>query len=121
MGKTEKIRENYIFRRLYRRGKSEVSPCVVLYWQKVRGRSTNRIGITATKKIGGAVSRNRARRVINESYRLLEPNLATGYDFVIVARQKACKVKMQTVSADLTRLLSKIGGIKTTAKTKDNP
>ena len=111
---TEKIKENYIFRRLYRHGKSAVSPCVVLYYKKRKGADQNRLGITATKKIGKAVERNRARRIILESYRLLEPRLAVGYDFVIVARTRATGVKMQVVQAELEGLLKGIGGIKNT-------
>ena len=113
MRKTEKIRENYIFRRLYRRGKSLVSPCIVLYYQKIKGRSLNRLGITATKKVGKAHRRNRARRVILESYRLLEERVGEGYDFVIVARSRAANVKMQAVKNELEGLLSKMGGINT--------
>ncbi|MCL2580321.1 MAG: ribonuclease P protein component [Oscillospiraceae bacterium] len=109
---TQTIRENYIFRRLYRQGKSVVSPCVVLYYKKTKGNLPNRLGITATKKIGKAVSRNRARRVIRESYRCLEPRLSSGYDFVIVARTRAAGVKMQVVKAELEGLLKSIGGIK---------
>ena len=106
------IRENYIFRRLYRRGKSIVSPSIVLYYFKAKGRSGNRLGITTTKKIGKAHRRNRARRVILESYRLLEHRVGVGYDFVIVARQRAADVKMQVVQRELENLLSKMGGIK---------
>ena len=113
MLKTEKIRENYIFRRLYRRGKSLVSPCIVLYHQKAKGRKFNRLGVTATKKIGKACRRNRARRVILESYRLLEERIGEGYDFVIVARSRAADVKMQAVKNELEGLLSKMGGINT--------
>ena len=109
--KTAKINENYVFRRLYRQGKSVVSPCIVVYYHKNKRQKNNRLGITATKKIGKAHQRNRARRVILESYRLLEPLMAVGYDFVIVARSRATTVKMQTVKDELHRLLGKIGGI----------
>ena len=111
--KTQKINENYVFRRLYRRGKSIVSPSIVVYYHKNKNRKCNRLGITATKKIGKAHRRNRARRVVAESFRLLEPRLGAGYDFVIVARAKAADVKMQVVKDELERLLSKIGGINT--------
>lgn len=63
----------------------------------------HRIGVTTSKKIGNAVKRNRARRVIKEAFRYLckenillsQPN--QGYDIVFVARSKTTKVKMQTV------------------------
>ena len=55
------IRRNSEFGRVYARGKSYVNPALVLYVLKTRGRNT-RVGLTATKKIGHAVQRNRARR-----------------------------------------------------------
>ena len=111
MQKTLKLNQNYLFQRMYRSGKSVVSSTVVLYYHKRPRQKLNRIGITTTKKIGCAVRRNRARRVILESYRLLEPMVAPGYTFVVVARSKAADVKMQTVGDDLRRLLSKIGAL----------
>ena len=75
-----------------------------------RGGKTNRLGITTTKKIGKAVARNRARRVILESYRLLEDEIPSGWDFVIVARTRAANVKMQVVKAELEGALKNLPG-----------
>ena len=100
------IRENYLFRRLYRKGKSQVSPCMAIYYH--RGGKANRLGITTTKKIGKAVARNRARRVILESYRLLEDEMPSGWDLVIVARTRAANAKMQVVKAELEEFLKKL-------------
>ena len=57
------IRRNSEYGRVYARGKSYVNPALVLYVLKTRGKKT-RVGLTATKKIGHAVQRNRARRVM---------------------------------------------------------
>ena len=108
MKHTKMICENYIFRRLYHRGKSHVSSSFVVYVIKKKGRRSNNLGITTTKKIGGAVKRNRARRVILEAYRLLEDELPCGLDIVIVARARAADVKMQVVKTELARILGKL-------------
>ena len=57
------IRRNGEFGRVYARGKSYVNQALVLYVLKTRSKRT-RVGLTATKKIGHAVQRNRARRAI---------------------------------------------------------
>ena len=57
------IRRNSEFGRVYARGKSYVNPGLVMYVLKTRSKKT-RVGLTATKKIGHAVQRNRARRVM---------------------------------------------------------
>ena len=102
------IRENHIFRRLYHKGRRLASPCMAIYYIKAKNRAGNRLGITTTKKIGGAVARNRARRVILEAYRLLEPSAPGGLDIVIVARSEAVRVKMQVVQKELDRLFNTI-------------
>lgn len=62
---------------------------------------TNRIGITASKRIGRAVQRNRAKRVIREALMMLKPQLKPGYDLVVVARSRTPYRKTQDVYADL--------------------
>ena len=79
------IRRNNEFGRVYARGKSYVNQALVLYVLKTRGKRT-RVGLTATKKIGHAVQRNRARRVMKAAIdEHLDYNIG-GYDLVFVAR-----------------------------------
>lgn len=73
-----------------------MTPVVVIYIRR-NNLGKNRIGITTSKKIGNAVKRNRARRIIKEAYRLSEPELKQGYDYVFVARGKTPHVKMMAV------------------------
>lgn len=88
------ITKNYEFRRLYRKGRSYVNSAIVIYFLKNR-KGINRIGITTSRKIGKAVMRNRARRIIREAYRSIEGQLPQGYDFIFVARTKTCLIKEQ--------------------------
>ena len=82
------LKENYLFRRIYRKGRSVVSPLLVLYWLP-NGTHRNRIGLTVSGKLGGAVQRNRLRRRLREIYRLHEGQFAPGWDMVLVARTRA--------------------------------
>ena len=75
------LKENRDFQRLYKRGKSGVSPILVTYILKNKTDNL-RYGITTGKKIGNAVKRSRARRVIRAAFRELSPSLRTGYDIV---------------------------------------
>jgi len=85
---TTSLRKNYEFRRLYNKGKSAASQCAVIYCRK-NGKDANRLGLTVSAKLGGAVQRNRIRRRLKEIYRLNEKYLAPGYDIVIVARARS--------------------------------
>lgn len=101
---------NKDFRRLYYRGKSVASPCLVSYVMKSRLKGV-RYGITTSKKIGGAVERNRSRRVIRAAFAQLEDKINGNWDIVFVARSKTSKVKMQSVLAEMTEHFKKLGVI----------
>lgn len=108
--KSSALKENRDFRRLYSRGKSRTAPCLVTYAIKSR-RGETRVGITSSKKIGGAVERNRARRVIRAAFSQLEGRLNGSWDLVFVARTRTTCVKMQQVLADMETELSELGVI----------
>lgn len=100
------LKENRDFRRLYGRGKCFASPALVTYVTKNReGRC--RVGITASKKIGNAVQRNRARRVITAAYRAALPRITGGYDFVFVARTRTRLVRSNEVLSTMLSHLAK--------------
>jgi ribonuclease P protein component len=81
------LNQNIDFRRVYNRGKSFVNPALVTYVTPNRA-GYCRVGITTSKKIGKAVVRNRARRVIRAAYCEISNIIDGGYDIVFVARGK---------------------------------
>ncbi len=100
--------KNWQFNRVYGRGKSYVHPHCVLYVAKNRLGYT-RIGLTATKKVGHAVQRNRARRVMRAA---LSEHLAQnigGYDIILVARGQTPRLKSTQLSKTLGKLFAKAG------------
>lgn len=82
------LKENYEFRRVYNKGKTGVSPFLVVYARPNRS-ERNRLGVTVSTKLGKAIIRNRVRRRLREIYRLTQPEMKQGYDVVIVARTRA--------------------------------
>ena len=102
------IRRNSEFGRVYARGKSYVNQALVLYVLKTRGKKT-RVGLTATKKIGHAVQRNRARRVMKAAIdEHLDYNIG-GYDLVFVARGMTPRLKSWQLSAIVAKLFAQAG------------
>lgn len=96
------LKLNREFLRLYKKGKSQVSPLLVTYVMPNRlGRA--RIGITASTKIGGAVQRNRARRVIRAAWQELSKTTPGGWDIVFVARTRTVTCR----STDLQKVMDK--------------
>lgn len=81
------LKKNHEFRRLYSKGKTAVTPYLVVYCLR-NNRDTRRVGFTVSTKLGKAVVRNRVRRRLREIYRLNSPKLVSGVDLVIVARTK---------------------------------
>ena len=108
--KSQTLKENKDFRRLYYRAEHRASKLLVTYAIKNR-RGVCRIGITTSKKIGNAVQRNRSRRVIRAAYYELEPKIVGSWDFVFVARSLTSKVKMQQVSEEMKRHFKEMGVI----------
>ena len=102
------IRRNNEFGRVYARGKSYVNQALVLYVLKTRGKRT-RVGLTATKKIGHAVQRNRARRVMKAAIdEHLDYNIG-GYDLVFVARGMTPRLKSWQLSSIVAKLFAQAG------------
>lgn len=91
-----KLKLNKEFRRAYGRGRCYVHPGVVTYVVKNR-LGCVRVGVTTGKKLGSAVKRSRARRVILAAFRECLPHLAGGYDIVFVARVKTPLMKSHQI------------------------
>jgi len=105
---TTSLTRNYEFKRLYSKGKNAASKCTVLYCAR-NGTSENKLGITVSTKLGGAVQRNRIRRRLKEIYRLNEHTFRTGYNIVLVARTRSRYAGWSELESSVLSLFKKLG------------
>ncbi len=123
--KNTAICENHLFQKAYRKGRRAVGRYAAVYVlrdyaaKKIakadpRRGMKNRLGLTVGKKLGGAVERNRAKRLMREAYRQAEASgfLEHGYLVVIAARTAINSAGCREVTEDLYRSLCSVGLIK---------
>ena len=109
MKHSQSLKKNADFQNVYKCGKSFANKYLVMY-VKENDLSTNRIGISVSKKVGNSVVRHRVKRLILESYRLHEDMFNSGLDMVIIARTTA-KDKSYTDIKSAVMHLGKLHGI----------
>lgn len=100
MRRQEVLRGSKNFSAVYKKGKSVGDRYVVIFYKK-NGLSYNRTAFLASKKVGNAVARNRARRLMKESVRQMAPIKETGYDIIFIARNTANKQKCADVKKSI--------------------
>ena len=115
------IGENHLYLKTYNRGKKYVGASVIVYVLRdlaanrlrlanPEKKKINRIGITVTKKNGGAVTRNRIKRIIREAFRQTdtEQSIKRGYLIVIVAKYSAADKKTQDIKKDIEQAMVRL-------------
>jgi len=107
MGKYLVLTKNWEFQRVYSKGKYSATRNLVVY-ALPNNLNAVRIGITTSKKIGNAVSRNRMRRLIRENLRIIDVQIKVGMDIVIVARKAEDTASLDSVGKELRYLLRKL-------------
>lgn len=108
VNKTVTLKRNFEFRRVYNKGNYSAGKYMVLY-SLPNNSEKNRLGITASKKIGKSVSRNRIRRLIKESYRLQGDTYKKGHDVVFVARSADKNTGLAEIRREMEILAGKLG------------
>jgi len=102
-----RVRKRRDFERAYEEGKKVVMPEFALFGRH-NGLAHSRLGITTTRKLGGAVKRNRARRLVREAYRTHREQIPTGYDLVFVVRAPLLERKSMELGPILVKAARKM-------------
>ena len=126
------IKENHLYLKAYRNGKRFVGRYVAVYVlrdlaakrlrkENPAKESVNRLGIAVTKRIGGAVERNRAKRIIRAAYDGVKPRLRRGNLIVISARDAIVGRKSPEIATELERAFGDLGILLPSAGTSSAP
>jgi ribonuclease P protein component len=101
------------FERVYRQGRSSANRHLVLYAFPNADAPRPRLGLSVSRKVGGAVERNQVKRLLREAFARVENELTPGQDVVLVARPAARELAeregLKGVDASLTELIRKVG------------
>ena len=101
--KSDSLKNTQQFNNVYKSGKYYANKYLVMYVLE-NDLSTNRIGISVSKKVGNSVVRHRLTRLVRESYRLHEEMFDSGLDIVVIARVTAKKASYKEVESALLHL-----------------
>jgi ribonuclease P protein component len=103
--RSSRLKSRGQFARAKAEGRRLVCGCLIANVLPRPPGQTSRLGVVTSKKIGGAVARSRARRLLRECFRLHQHDLARPVDLVLVARPSIAGKKLAEVEADVLRML----------------
>jgi ribonuclease P protein component len=96
------------FERVYRQGRSQGNRFLVLYSFPRGGEDEPRLGVSVSRKVGGAVDRNRVKRLLREAFWAEGVELPAGHDYVVVARPEARELAEREGLAGVRRALEEL-------------
>jgi len=112
LGRKVRIKQGRDFARIRLEGERLTQGCLVTNWRRLSANSASRVGVITSGKIGNAVVRGRARRLLREVFRLHQHQLAQPVDLVLVARQSLTTKQFADVETDFLKTLRRAGLLK---------
>lgn len=106
-GRAARLKQARVFGRVRQAGERLAQGCLVANWLRLAPGASSRLGVVTSGKIGGAVVRSRARRLLRECFRLHQHDLAEAVDLVLVARSSIVGRNLAEVERDFLATLRK--------------
>lgn len=107
MKKRNRIKKNDDFQDVFKKGKSMANRQFVIYMLENPEEKEFRLGLSVSKKIGNAVTRNRVKRLIRQIFQEEKDSLLRGRDYIVIARKPAAEMSYQEVKSSLFHLFKK--------------
>ncbi|XID91735.1 ribonuclease P protein component [Paenibacillaceae bacterium WGS1546] len=114
-----RLRKREDFNAVYRYGKSFANSQFVVYWRRRPQQGSFRMGVSASGKLGGAVVRNRLRRMVKEIVRLNASKLQEDTDLILIVRKPALNLPYKQMEGSILHVLRKAGLLKGTKPAAD--
>ena len=108
-GRAARIKQARDFARARQEGQRSVCGCLIANWRVLPERNSTRLGVVASRKVGGSVIRSRARRLLRETFRLHQHELNRPVDLVLVARQSIARHGLSEVEKDFLTTMKRAG------------
>jgi ribonuclease P protein component len=109
LGRSARIKQGRDFSRIRQEGQRMISGCLIANWRLSKAGMPSRLGVITSSRIGNAVVRSRARRLLREAFRLHQHDLKTAVDLVLVARNSILGKGLAEVENDFLTILRKAG------------
>ena len=104
-----RLGHNRDFTRVRQQGQRLAQGCLIANWNRLPAGSPPRLGVVTSRKIGGAVERSRARRLLRESFRQHQHEFSQPVELVLVARNSIAGKKFADVERDFLAALKRAG------------
>jgi ribonuclease P protein component len=112
-GREMRLKQSRDFARVRQQGRRQACGCFIANWRVLPEGSRTRLGVITAKKLGNAVVRARARRLLREAFRLHQHDLAQPVDLVLVAQRPLVGKGLPVVEETFLAMLRKAGLLKT--------